>query len=240
VTAYGVALALGFTAGIAVARRRAPRAGLDPERVIALSLLILVTGVAGARALFVATHLERFREPPAAWTDALLSADGLSVLGGLALAAATSLFWLRARGLPVLRYADLLAPSVALGEAITRIGCFLDGCCPGVPTDVPWGVRAGAHLVHATQLYLAVLAVAIFAVLLAIARRAPRAGTVFFALLALAGLGRLALDPLRAYETPAIAATNALLALAIAGVGAAGLLFGAAQSSRFSSQSTSQ
>ena len=35
------------------------------------------------------------------------------------------------RGLPVLRYADVAAPSVALGEAITRIGCFLNGCGGG-------------------------------------------------------------------------------------------------------------
>jgi phosphatidylglycerol:prolipoprotein diacylglycerol transferase len=232
VTLYGVALALGFVAGIAVARRRAARAGLDPERVLDHSLQILVSSIAGARLLFVATHAERFRPPGGAWTDAFLAGDGLSMLGGVALASVASLIWLRANGLPALRYADLLAPSVALGEAITRIGCLVEGCCAGVATALPWGV-------HPTQLYLALLSLGSFALLLRIAARPHRTGAVFFALLALGGLTRLAVDPVRAYETAGIAASNALLALGIASVGLAGL-WPLSHGSRFSSQSTSQ
>jgi phosphatidylglycerol:prolipoprotein diacylglycerol transferase len=209
-------------------------AGLDSERILDVSAVILVSSIVGARALFVLTHPARFRAPLGEWTDAFVplagsGLAGLSMLGGVVFASAACLATLRARGLPTLRYADVLAPSVAFGEGITRIGCLLNGCCPGAPTSLPWGVRAssgpgfGEAMLHPTPLYLSLAAFGVFAALLAIARRARRPGTVFFAFLALSGLARLALDPLRAYETPEIAASNAVLAGALAALGLAGL-----------------
>src|SRR5262249_36584854 len=93
-----------------------------------------------------------FRPPHGRWLDAVnpfhvgsVGLAGLSVLGGVILATAAGLAYLRSRGMPVLRTADVLAPSYALGEGITRIGCFLDGCCFGVAC---WG-RGGVTLAGA-------------------------------------------------------------------------------------------
>jgi len=171
IPSYGVALTLAFAAGIWLARRRAIARGIDEERVIDVCMLILVTSILGARMLWVATHTEQFRAPLGSWSDALnpfrggsyVGFAGLSVLGGVVLATLSALAFLRWKGMPVLRTADLLAPSVALGQGITRIGCLLNGCCFGLPCDswfclrFPSGSPADAafhyQAVHATQLY---------------------------------------------------------------------------------------
>jgi phosphatidylglycerol:prolipoprotein diacylglycerol transferase len=102
---------------------------------------------------------------------------GLAYYGGFIFAAAFGLYYARKHKLGTWRMADLAAPWIALGLALTRIGCFLNGCCFGKVTSVPWAVRfprdsavhefqVDQHLiapgdatlpVHPTQLYLAVL-----------------------------------------------------------------------------------
>lgn len=248
VTSYGVALMLAFAAGIAVARRRARAIGLDDEPLIDACMIILVTSLVGARALWVATHLELFRPPHGSWTDALnpfrfgrFGLAGLSVLGGVLLATASSLAYLRARGMPVLRSADVLAPSVALGEGITRIGCFLNGCCYGLPCSFPWCLHfpaaSGAGqtfpdiAIHPAQLYASLIAFATFAALSALLARRPFDGAVFFALVAALGLERFALELVR-YSEPSVVwlraggvaiSSNQVLSVALAVAGVAGL-----------------
>jgi len=61
---------------------------------------------------------------------------------------------------------NMLAPSVAIGIAIGRIGCFLNGCCYGTPTTLPWGVNFGDGIYrHPTQLYESIYLVIIFIIL---------------------------------------------------------------------------
>jgi phosphatidylglycerol:prolipoprotein diacylglycerol transferase len=244
VPSYGAALALAFAVGIEVARRRARGVGLDGERIVDASLVILVASIVGARVLWLATHAETFR---GGWLEAIdpfarrPGAAGLSMLGGVALAAASAVAWLAWRGMPVLRSCDLLAPSVALGEGITRVGCFLNGCCFGLPCDHAFCLRfpaaSGAgevfpgQALHPTQLYASALGFAGFALLSALWRRRPAEGSVFLALLIYLGLGRLGLDLLR-YQEPstlllrrgalAFSASDALAAAAL-GLGAVGL-----------------
>jgi phosphatidylglycerol:prolipoprotein diacylglycerol transferase len=232
VTPYGVALALGFAAGIGIARRRAARAGLASEAVLDTSFVILASSLVGARGLWLATHPDRLPSPGAGWLGALLPAQGLAMLGGVALAGLAALVYLRVRGLPVLRYADVLAPSVALGEAVARVGCLLQGCCPGLPTSVPWGVSAlagsdaaarfGVAPLHPAPAYAALAALVVFAALGRIGPQAPP-GRVFFTFLAVGGATRLGLDPLRAYETLAITTVNAGLAATLLVAGLLGL-----------------
>ncbi len=231
-TPYGVALALGFAAGIGAARRRAARAGLRSDAALEVSWVILASSLVGARSLWLATHPEHLARAGSGRLSALFDLQGLSMLGGVAVAGAVTAAYLWLRGLPALRYADLLAPSVALGEAIARVGCLLQGCCPGLPTELPWGVAAVAGSEAATRFaaaplhpfaaYAALAALAVFAALVRVGRQGPP-GRVCFGYLVLAGGARLALDPLRAYETAGIAQSNAGLALLLAGAGALGL-----------------
>jgi phosphatidylglycerol:prolipoprotein diacylglycerol transferase len=102
---------------------------------------------------------------------------GLAFYGGLVFATAFGLHYARKHMLGMWKTADLTAPWIAFGLALTRIGCFLNGCCYGKVSSVPWAVRfprdsvlhqvqVDAHLigpndatllVHPTQIYLAAL-----------------------------------------------------------------------------------
>lgn len=235
VSAYGTALSLAFACGIALAYRRAPGLGLAREPVVDVSLWIIVAALVGARVLYVVTHPAEFRPPQGQWLDAVnpfqggrVQMAGMSLMGGLPAAIAAALLYLRARGLPVLAYADLLAPSVALGAALTRVGCLLNGCCFGKPTSLPIGVRYpagslpaqlyGDQPLHATPVYESVAALALCALLLALARRRPFAGALLFVLMLGTGLERLGVELLRHPTDGAQAARAIALVLALAGV----------------------
>lgn len=222
VASYGTALLLAFVVGITVATRRARAQGLNADRVLDCTMLILVTSILGARLLWVVSHPAVFRPPLGSWLDAVnpfhgdggFGIVGLSMLGGVVLAVLSSLAFFAYHRLPVLPHVDVIMPSVLLGEGITRIGCFLNGCCHGLPSTVPWGVHfpdgspaamlfPGAA-VHPTQLYASLLGFASFAFLIWLARRRPFPGAVFFASLVLVGGYRIALDFVRYYESEVI------------------------------------
>jgi phosphatidylglycerol:prolipoprotein diacylglycerol transferase len=111
---------------------------------------------------------------------------GEAQYGGLLAGALAAASYLRLRKQPFLRYADAIAPAVALGVAIGRIGCFLNGDDFGTLTQLPWGVRfppgteaysdhfargwiapgsESSLAVHPVQLYSSLLALALFVVL---------------------------------------------------------------------------
>ena len=221
VASYGVALTIAFAIGIWVARRRAVARGIDQERVIDVCMVILVTSILGARLLWIATHLDQFRPPNGTWIDALnpfhggsyVGFAGLSVLGGVVLATVSALLFLRWRGMPVLKTADILAPSVALGEGITRIGCLLNGCCYGLPcdswfclhfpADSPPALSYHGQLVHPTQLYSSAAGFSFFVLLSLLLRRSLFDGAVFGAFLVLEGLERIFLDLVR-HQDPSV------------------------------------
>jgi len=219
VGAYGVALCVSFAVGIWIARKRAIAHGLDGDRVLDAGILILVTSLVGARFFFVVTNPEQFRPPAGGWSDVfdpfsrsgLLGMAGFSMMGGVVLSTASALAYFAWRKLPVLEYADVLAPSVCLGEGITRLGCFLNGCCFGLPCDLPWAVRfppgsqpaaaLGAVSIHPAQLYASLAGFLGFVILSALLRRKDFHGAVFFGLLVFAPGYRIALDFIR-YQNP--------------------------------------
>lgn len=222
VAAYGMALLLAFVVGISVAVRRARALGLNADRVLDATMLILVSSILGARLLWALTHPEVFRPPHGTWLDAVnpfqgdgdFGIVGLSMMGGVVLALLTSIAFFAYHRLPLLPHADVIMPSVLLGEGITRIGCFLNGCCHGLVCTAPWGVRfppdspaaalfPGAA-VHPTQLYASLLGFASFALLIWLARRRPFPGAVFFSSMVLVGGYRIALDFVRYYESQVI------------------------------------
>jgi phosphatidylglycerol:prolipoprotein diacylglycerol transferase len=127
---------------------------------------------------------------------------GLAYYGGLLLAAPAGLWYAKKKQLGVARIADLCSPVIAFGLFFGRMGCFLNGCCYGKETDMPWGVDfptvPGHAHVHPTQLYEAIGCLGIFAILYWVVRpRKRRHGDVFAALLTLYGLLRFMLEFLR-------------------------------------------
>jgi phosphatidylglycerol:prolipoprotein diacylglycerol transferase len=123
-----------------------------------------------------------------AWSSQWIFAGLLSALAGAALV-------LKMTRVPLLKGLDFLAPGLALGHAIQRVGCFLSGDgCYGPPTDLPWGI-AFPHgtvptsvPVHPTMLYEATLMLGIFALLWNLRARLPLGGA-FALFLGLVGTG---------------------------------------------------
>lgn len=175
--------------GLWTASRRGLRDGLAPERVVDLGPWLIVSSLVGARALYVISYWkEVFANAP--WTEVfMIRHGGLVFYGGLILASLTTVLYARVKGLPLWKLADALAPSIALGYVPGRIGCLLNGCCYGAPTNLPWAIHFPPEhethgvAVHPTQVYDAGLNLGLYLGLAALYRRKKFDGQVFAAYL---------------------------------------------------------
>jgi phosphatidylglycerol:prolipoprotein diacylglycerol transferase len=216
IRSYGLMMALGFGLGGWWLIRRGMKKGLPAHRLLDLVLAIVISGLVGARLLFVITHAESFAGAwwRAFWPlqgDGTLGMGGFVFYGGLLTAAPVAAWLTRRWELAPLRLLDAAMPPLAFGTALGRIGCFLNGCCFGTPTDSPLGVifpadcLAGSTFpgtpIHPTQLYVAFDSMLIVVVLLLLERNRPMFdGAVFGAYLILIGLLRSVEDLFRFYE----------------------------------------
>jgi phosphatidylglycerol:prolipoprotein diacylglycerol transferase len=197
---YGIMVALGFVLGFWTASRRCLLDNLPGEAVADLIPWLVIAGLVGARLLFVIDYWdEEFRD--ATWWDIInIRRGGLVFHGGLILAALASVAYAHWRKLPLWKLADALAPSIALGHAFGRIGCFLNGCCYGATCSLPWAVHFPAghptapHGVHPTELYEAALNFALYAALAWQYRRKRFPGQTFVLYLIAYGVLRFGVE----------------------------------------------
>ena len=168
---YGLFVALAFIAGLWLAGREAERRGLDPRMVQDLGFLVLIAAILGARLFFVLIEWRHFVDHPLQVFE--IWKGGLVFYGGFTAAILAGVLYVRAKELPTWDVGDLAVPSLALGQALGRLGCFFAGCCFGAECDLPWAVtfsdpRSLAPLgvaLHPSQLYAAAANLVIFAVL---------------------------------------------------------------------------
>src|SRR5262245_61336600 len=131
-------LAVAFLVGTWLAIREARRRGLDEDKVGNVILVVLVSSIVGARALYVLEHVQEFRRE---WGSVVaIWQGGLTLYGGVVAGTLAGLLTARYLGLPMWSVADTLTPSFALGTVFGRIGCFLNGCCYGVTITLACGV----------------------------------------------------------------------------------------------------
>lgn len=239
IRSYGFMLALSFLVGIWLAGRRAKQAGVDAQKILDLSVIIIIAAVVGSRLLYVVFHLEQYSNPLDMFA---LWEGGATFYGGFILAVIASYWWLQKNSMQFLQVADIMAPSIGLGLVFTRIGCFLSGCCYGKPTDLPWGVvfppsspagsaalamaqeRGVDHVaLHPTQLYSSLKGLVIFIILMALQPKLKKRGSTFGLLMVLYGIGRFTIDFFRTYETNARVLAgltfNQLISVILVGLG---------------------
>jgi len=120
---------------------RARRAKVNPDIMLNIALISLVTSTIAARAFYVIHYWDQFADNPRLIFN--LSTGGFEVYGGLIGAFLCNFLYLLVFRLPIRLIADAVAPSILLGMGIGRIGCFLAGCCWGVtcPASLPWAVQ---------------------------------------------------------------------------------------------------
>lgn len=139
VKSYGLMLVIGFLAAVWIIRRLSKDFTPDPQFITNAALYSLVGGIFGARLFFVIHYFEKFRDSPI--EIFYIWQGGLELLGGVVVAVGVILFFVLYHKLPVRRYFDVIAVGMMLALVFGRIGCLLNGCCYGKPTDLPWGVR---------------------------------------------------------------------------------------------------
>jgi phosphatidylglycerol:prolipoprotein diacylglycerol transferase len=142
---FGAMVVLAVYAAVSLTAWRARREKLDPQSVYDLAVWLLFGGVIGARLVYVLQYREAIQS---AWDVFKIWQGGIvfygCILGGLI---GSTLFWLR-HPFSFRPMADAVAPALAIGLALGRVGCFLNGCCYGDlcdPKQVPWAVRFPAE-----------------------------------------------------------------------------------------------
>jgi phosphatidylglycerol---prolipoprotein diacylglyceryl transferase len=162
---YGLMLAISFLFAIWWAGRRAKKNGLEPQVISDVGFYIILASIIGARLYYVFLHFEEFKGNLTAIFNPFHGGDlgigGLVMFGGYIGALIASVIYFKIKKYPFLPYADAVAPTIGIGICLTRIGCFLNGCCYGAPTHSALGVSfppsspAGyyQHECHSTALY---------------------------------------------------------------------------------------
>lgn len=212
INSYGAMLTLGFLAGTITAVQLGKRRGIAGENIIDMGLIILIGAIFGARLVYVMITKDINGVHPHIIDGEILrqGMGGLSFHGGLigGVMAAGIYVWINK--LNFWRVADTMAPGLAIGYAITRIGCFLNGCCYGRPAPEwlhsPFAVtfpafagRAPIIHVYASQLYAMAMGLVMFGILLLLARGKSmgRAGRLLMVLLVLEGVERFVMEIFR-------------------------------------------
>lgn len=171
---YGVMAAVGFLLASLVVEWQRKKAGMTQDQGISMMLIAIVAGIVGARLFYVIQFFSQFRDN--LWSVFRVDQGGLVFYGGFFLAIAGLIVYCLKQKLDILRVFDVLVPGLALGHAAGRIGCLLNGCCWGKPTECLLGViypagsapyqQYGGIALHPVQLYEAVINIAIFGILI--------------------------------------------------------------------------
>ncbi len=200
---YGLMVASGFLIGIMLAAQQGKKEGLDPQVILDLCFFILVSAILGARFLYVVIEYEQYLENPL--KAFMFWQGGLVYYGGLIGAVATGWYFIHKKNLPTWQVADLIAPSLAIGQGVGRWGCLFAGCCYGAPTDLPWGITftnpnslvreeyIGVAL-HPTQIYLSLNGLVIFGILLWMRKKKSFHGQIFWMYGVLYSIGRFIIE----------------------------------------------
>jgi phosphatidylglycerol:prolipoprotein diacylglycerol transferase len=203
---FGLLALAGLGLGVGLSVRGLEQQRLSRRAALDALAWALPAGLLAARVVHVLGWWDYyFTHATEIWQ---LNVDGLSLWGGLLGGLAIGSARLSRDPPRRRRIFDVVAPNVALGIAVGRVGAFLDGHGQGLPSDLPWATQYASRLAatpdfgvarHPAQLYDALIALAVCGVLLALPRGLPAGSrmAMFFVLYAAArlALGAVRLDP---------------------------------------------
>jgi phosphatidylglycerol---prolipoprotein diacylglyceryl transferase len=193
---YGLFVAIGFLTAMQVSKINAKSHGISRETISDIFFVILISAIVGARLLYVLINLDFYKNNLLAvfqiWNG------GLVFFGGFLAAVLASLVYLKKLDLNVWKTADIIAPGIAIGHAVGRIGCLFAGCCYGKVCQLPFAIqfthpRSLAPLniyLHPTQIYSMISNLILFFMLLWLQKRKKFDGMVFLIYIMLYSLFR--------------------------------------------------
>jgi phosphatidylglycerol:prolipoprotein diacylglycerol transferase len=201
---YGIMVALAVVAVIVIALREAKRVGLAEEHIYSVGLWAIIGGIIVSRLLHVIDKWNYYMANPAQ----IIGFEGLTVYGAVLGALLAVLIYCWVKKISFWLIGDVIAPGAILGQAIGRIGCFMNGCCYGLPTSLPWGVvytNPGSYCplgepFQPTQIYHLIWNLIGFGILWSLRRRLKPQGSLFLFYLALYAAGDLSIRFVRVGE----------------------------------------
>jgi phosphatidylglycerol:prolipoprotein diacylglycerol transferase len=189
---YGLLVALGFLVGLGLAVRQAKKEGISTQKIIDLGFYILLAALVGSRLFFIFINPSFYIKNPL--NIFKIWEGGLVFYGGVLFAVPTAIWYVRKNDLGLWKTSDLFAPSIAIGHAFGRVGCFFAGCCYGkLAESLPWSViftnpecLAPTNIpLHPTQLYEAGGEVVNFLILITLRKYKSFNGQLFMTYLLL-------------------------------------------------------
>jgi phosphatidylglycerol---prolipoprotein diacylglyceryl transferase len=204
---YGILMATAIAMGFWLADRQARAERLPADDILRVAQWAVIAGLIGARLYEVAFNWDYYGRNPAkiiaVWEG------GLAIHGGLILGPLVGVWLARRWRLPILKSLDVVAPGIAIGQAIGRWGNFFNEEAFGRPTDLPWKLYispphrpaelASYEFFHPTFLYESLWDLGVFLVLVLWLRSKlrNRPGALFFCYVGLYSVGRFAIESLR-------------------------------------------
>jgi phosphatidylglycerol:prolipoprotein diacylglycerol transferase len=224
---YGVMIALACFVGLWVAGREAERKGIGKERLQNFFLYLIIGAIFGARFYYVA-----FSDPTQVWDNPFsifaIWQGGLAIHGGILGGLLVAVFYTRRKKISFWKLADTVAPSLILGQAIGRIGCFFNGDAHGYPTSMPWGLvyspesPAGqmfpGQALHPTQLYEMVFNLIIFGILWKVRKHMKMDGHLFLLYVILYSVIRIFVEYFRADRLTYLGSISSAQSIGIIGI----------------------
>jgi phosphatidylglycerol---prolipoprotein diacylglyceryl transferase len=209
---YGLLLVAAILGGIYTAMRLGRRVGLDSAQILDFCTWMILIALVGAKVLMIVSEWGYYRDHPREIFSVGTFLAGGVFYGGFLAALIFAIWYVRVQKLPFWKLMDVLAPGVALGQSVGRLGCFSAGCDYGKPTSEPWGVIFTSNFahdvtgvplgqrLHPAQLYESFATLIIFGLLLWWFPRKKRDGDIFLGYVGLYAGARFFLEFLRGDE----------------------------------------
>ncbi len=133
---YGIMIALGIVAAIALSIVEAKRRGQDTGHISNMALIIIPLGIIGARLYHVIDEWSFYSQNPAL----IIGGRGLGIFGAVIGGAVGLFIYTKWKRLSTLEWMDIVAPGLILAQAIGRWGNYFNQELYGYPTDLPWAI----------------------------------------------------------------------------------------------------
>ena len=137
INSYGFMLMTAFYSCYFVLNREMKRLKLDENIASDIIVWAAIGGIGGAKLYYLIENFDRVLMDP---KGMIFSGAGLVFLGGLIGGTMGVSYVFRKNSMEWFQSADIVAPLLALGYSLGRIGCLLVGDDYGLPTDLPWGI----------------------------------------------------------------------------------------------------
>lgn len=194
---YGVMVAIGVLVGSLIFQKIARQNGYPETLASNIVFWSVIWGIIGGRTLHIIVQFPYYYRNP--YEIISLRNGGLAAEGAVISVILFIYLYSKIRRFNFRKTLDMISIPAPLTQAIGRIGCFLNGCCYGKPSHVPWAVKFPylETKVHPTQLYYVICHICLFILLINLYRRKLKEGMLFSTYLMCFAFIRYSIDNLR-------------------------------------------